>query len=63
MGEWLTTKEAAEILNVTDSRIRQMILKKSLPAQKFGHVNMIDKSDVELAKKRTTVGRPKKEKD
>ncbi len=59
--EWLTTKQAAEFLGVTDSRIRQLILEGKLTAQKFGHLNMVNKSDIknfDLGK----VGRPKKEK-
>ncbi len=59
MSEWMTTREAAENLGVTDSRIRQLIAEKRLPAQKFGHVNMIDKKDLELVKN-TKRGRPPK---
>ncbi len=55
----MTTREAAENLGVTDSRIRQLIAEKRLPAQKFGHVNMIDKKDLELVKN-TKRGRPPK---
>ncbi len=62
MSELITTGEAAEILKVTDSRIRQLIAEKRLPAQKFGHVNMIDKKDLELVKD-TKRGRPPKSKD
>lgn len=50
MSDWITTGQAAELLKVTDSRIRQLIAEKRLPAQKFGHVNMIDKKDLELVK-------------
>ena len=59
--EWLTTKEAAEMLGVTDSRIRQLILEGKLNAKKFGHLNMVNKSDIENLDLRK-VGRPKKEK-
>lgn len=62
MSEWLTTREAAEKLGVTDSRIRQLIAEKRLPAQKFGHVNMIDEKDLELVKD-TKRGRPPKVKN
>ena len=57
MNDWVTTGEAAAILKVTDSRIRQLIAEKRLPAQKFGHINMIDKKDLE-AFKDTKRGRP-----
>jgi excisionase family DNA binding protein len=59
MSEWITTGQAAEILKVTDSRIRQLIAENKLPAQKFGHVNMIDKKDLELVKDAKR-GRPPK---
>jgi excisionase family DNA binding protein len=62
MSEWITTGQAAEILKVTDSRIRQLIAEKKLPAQKFGHVNMIDKKDLDLVKN-IKRGRPPKVKD
>ena len=62
MSDWITTREAAEILNVTDSRIRQLILEKKLAAKKFGHINMNERKDLESVKdiKR---GRPPKVKD
>lgn len=62
MSKWLTTKEAAEKLEVSDSRIRQLIAEGRLPAQKFGHVNMIDEKDLELVRN-TKRGRPPKVKD
>jgi excisionase family DNA binding protein len=45
-GQLLTTQQAAERLGLTDSRIRQLILEGRLPAQKFGHLNMIREQDL-----------------
>lgn len=59
MKEFLTTREAAEILNVSDARIRQLIYAGRLPSQKIGQMNLIKKSDLELVKDRKA-GRPKK---
>lgn len=56
----LTTQETAELLGLSDGRIRRMILDGIIPAQKFGRVNMIKKSDAEKIKVHGKVGRPKK---
>ena len=48
MKELLTTKEAAEIVGVNDSRIRQLILAGILPAHKFGKSNVIKREDLKL---------------
>ena len=55
----VTTKEAAQILRVTDGRVRQMILKGQLPAKRFGRILTLSRSDVEMFRKRKA-GRPKK---
>jgi excisionase family DNA binding protein len=46
--ELLTTQQAAERLGLTDSRVRQLVLEGRLPAQKFGHLNMIRVQDLAL---------------
>lgn len=61
MKDLLSTVEAAEIVGVTDSRIRQLILAKKLPAVKIGNTNLIKKQDLKLLENRKH-GRPKKEK-
>jgi excisionase family DNA binding protein len=60
MEDLLTTREAAEILKISDARIRQLIYSGRLPSQKIGQMNLIKKADLELIKDRKT-GRPKKE--
>lgn len=57
--EWLTTKQVAEKLSVSDARVRAMIKAGQLPAQKFGHVHMINEDDLKLVENRK-VGRPRK---
>ncbi len=49
-----TTAEAASELGVTSARVRQMILKGELEAEKFGRDLMISVEAVAKAKKRKT---------
>jgi len=56
----VTTKEAAQILGVTDGRVRQMILKGQLPAKRFGRILTLSRNDVETFRRRKA-GRPMKE--
>lgn len=56
---YLTTKQAAKILGVNDSRIRQLILAGRLPATRFGWSWMIKAEDLEKVKDRKP-GRPKR---
>ena len=60
MDDLLTTREAAELLNISDARIRQLIYAGRLPSQKIGQMNLIKKSDLELVKDRKA-GRPPKD--
>lgn len=50
MSNLLTTQQAAIVLGVTDSRVRQLVLSGKLPSEKFGHLNMIREDDLELVK-------------
>ncbi len=59
MRDLLTTTEVATIVGVTDSRIRQLILSKVLPAQKFGNTNLVRREDLKLLENRRS-GRPRK---
>ena len=52
--ELYTTSEASEELGVTSARVRQMILKGELAAEKFGRDLMITEEAVNQAKKRKT---------
>jgi excisionase family DNA binding protein len=58
----LTAKQAAEKLNVNDSRIRQLINSGKLPAEKYGNLWLIDEKDLALVKDRKPTGRPPKKK-
>ena len=58
----ITTTETAERLGVIQSRIRQLILREQLPAQKFGRDWMIDEADLHIVEGRKN-GRPRKEND
>ncbi len=55
----LTTEAAAARLGVTPGRVRAMIAAGRLAAQKFGHVHMINESDLKLLANRKP-GRPPK---
>lgn len=58
---FLTTKQAAERLNVVPSRIRRMILDGVIKAEKVGRDNFIAESEVErLEKLDRKPGRPVK---
>lgn len=59
MDNLLTTTEAARILGVNQSRVRQLILAGRLPASKHGRDLVIKEQDLILVKNRK-VGRPPK---
>ncbi len=59
MNAPLTTRQAAERLGVTDSRIRHLVLEGRLPAEKFGRDLVIREHDLRLVEDRK-VGRPPK---
>lgn len=54
---YITTKEAAERLGVSQGRIRQLVANGKLPAQKVGQTNLVKETDLSLVENRTT-GRP-----
>ena len=58
MEGYITTTEAAERLGVSSARVRQLVAGGTLPAKKFGPVNVIKESDLELVRDRPGVGRP-----
>jgi excisionase family DNA binding protein len=58
MEGYITTTEAAEMLGVSSARVRQLVADGTIPAQKFGPVNMVKVSDLEAARNRPGVGRP-----
>jgi excisionase family DNA binding protein len=56
----LTTKETAQLLGLSDGRVRRMVLDGLIKSVKFGRSNMIKKSDAEKVRVYGKVGRPKK---
>ena len=60
---YLTTRETAEKLGVSEGRIRQLIAESRLPTTKIGNSNLIKESDLELVRDRKRTGRPPKDKD
>jgi excisionase family DNA binding protein len=58
MSETITTSEAAALLNVNASRVRQLILSGRLPAEKHGRDWAIKREAVETYQ-RKSVGYPK----
>jgi excisionase family DNA binding protein len=60
MSAALTTRQAAERLGVTVSRIRHLVLEGRLPAGKFGRDLMIREDDLQLVADRKP-GRPPKQ--
>lgn len=62
MKGYLTTKQAAERLNVVSSRIRRMILDGVIRAEKFGRDNVISEAEIKrIEKLDRKAGRPKKD--
>jgi excisionase family DNA binding protein len=59
--DYLTTQEAADIIGVTDGRVRQMRRNGTIQAIKVGiRTFLIPRSEAEkFAQKRTKVGRPR----
>jgi excisionase family DNA binding protein len=57
----LSTKQAAEVLGVDDSRVRQLILSGKLPSMQIGRAHLIKEADLSLVKTYGKAGRPKKE--
>jgi len=49
MPDLLTTAEAAALLSLTDSRIRQLIRSGSLPARRLGRDWLIDREALKSA--------------
>lgn len=58
MEGYITTTEAAVRLGISSARIRQLVANGKLPAQKFGPVNMVRESDLDLIRNRPSAGRP-----
>lgn len=58
--ELLTTREAAEKLNISMRRVRALIESGSLPSTQYGRDHLIKESDLELVKDRKP-GRPAKD--
>lgn len=59
---YLTTKQVAEILNVSQSRVRQLIMEDRLSSTKIGRDNLINQDDLDeyLKNEKKPAGRPKK---
>ena len=57
---YLTTRESAEKLGVSEGRVRQLIAENRLPTTKIGNSNLIRESDLELVRERKRTGRPPK---
>lgn len=65
MKGFLTTKETAARLNISDARVRQMIIEGVITGtEKFGRENVIPESEVKrLENLERKPGRPAKEKE
>jgi len=58
---YLTTKQASEILGVSERHVRLLIAREKLKAERFGTVWMIKESDIGKAEVYGKRGRPPKE--
>ena len=62
MKGYLTTTQTAERLNVSQARVRRMILDGVIRADKFGRDNVIAEAEIKrIEKLDRKPGRPKKE--
>jgi excisionase family DNA binding protein len=52
MEKEFTTKEAAEVLEITDGRVRQMVLAGEIDHHYFGRVLVITQKGIEQAQER-----------
>jgi excisionase family DNA binding protein len=59
MNDLLTTNEVAKILDISNTRVRQLILSGKLPSTKRGRDHLIETTDLNLVKFRKP-GRPLK---
>ena len=46
MKDYLTTEDAAKYLNVSPSRVRQLILEGRIKSNKIGRDHIIDRNDI-----------------
>jgi site-specific DNA-methyltransferase (adenine-specific) len=62
MDKYLTTQEAAKFLNVSPSRVRQLISEKRIKSEKLGRDHLIHEEEVKYFAKegRKKRGRPPK---
>ncbi len=61
MKGFLTTTQTAERLNISQARVRQLIIEGVITAEKFGRDNFIPESEVKrLESIDRKAGRPKK---
>jgi excisionase family DNA binding protein len=58
MEGYITTTQAADRLGVSAARVRQLVADGRLPVIKFGPVNMVKESDLDLVRHRRPAGRP-----
>ena len=58
MEGYITTTEAAERLGISSARVRQLVESGDLPVTKFGPVNMVKETDLELIQERRSVEPP-----
>ena len=56
----MSVKDAAVVLDLSEPRIKQMIYRDELKAEKVGNQWIISELDLEAAKNRREPGRPKK---
>lgn len=55
----LTVQQAARELGITDSRVRQLLIDGELKGEKFGHIWMIRRADVDAYERRKPGPQPK----
>jgi excisionase family DNA binding protein len=59
--DYLTTRQAAEKLDVSIGRVQQLVASGRLPSVKIGRDRFILEKDLEIVRDRKRTGRPPKE--
>lgn len=60
--DYLTTKQTAEKLGVSQGRVQQLIAEGRLPSVKIGRDRFVLEKDLEIVRERKRTGRPPREK-
>ena len=47
LGDWITPREASELIGVTPNQVRHLARTRAIEARKFGHAWMVNRASAE----------------